>query len=514
LQETNLTANRQPISREKQQALYASVAHLYESVVQGYQYEEGQNYPFEREIDPNFLIQQTSRSSQLVKNSSFTYCNINNPVPPFSMQNNQGSSSNPNGNGAPFNINNYRGPPFHVQTNQGQVCGVGQNHQNNAHQQVQIQQQNTAHPHGNPRLWVNERIARLTSDPDPNPNPNPEVSDPSTNEELRLNMTLANTLRTHALACPAPIPPRSGQPITPATPAAGSHILVLDELAIGRLQKSRIGFAAQGVRMGEQAFKAHRAELEARGCHFCVFKSDWGVRDNGVLLERENAHGFCSDDDPNGGEFMAVWNELMDAHAFEGSEREQKEQKEKMDRVKHLDNLLLLGAENAAGGATQKTFSKIDGADITRFMRPMFCQDCPWTQADVKKARICSDCRREKLMIIAHGCHKKFLPIGIIDAADFRPAEVPFDERYRDLETFDGLLDPTWLDRNEGDKRCMLCANLAGSVCASCPLKLCDSCEVVLVHEGKGWLDNLFYYYEHAHLRNDAFLLRSDGGGF
>jgi len=27
-------------------------------------------------------------------------------------------------------------------------------------------------------------------------------------------------------------------------------------------------------------------------------------------------------------------------------------------------------------------------------------------------------------------------------------------------------------------------------------------------------LDNLFYYYGRDHLRNDAFLLRSDGGGF
>jgi hypothetical protein len=31
---------------------------------------------------------------------------------------------------------------------------------------------------------------------------------------------------------------------------------------------------------------------------------------------------------------------------------------------------------------------------------------------------------------------------------------------------------------------------------------------------GKGWLDNLFYIYNRSHLRNDAFILRGDGGGF
>ncbi|PSS08546.1 hypothetical protein M430DRAFT_186647 [Amorphotheca resinae ATCC 22711] len=77
------------------------------------------------------------------------------------------------------------------------------------------------------------------------------------------------------------------------------------------------------------------------------------------------------------------------------------------------------------------------------------------------------------------------------------------------------LVKQAWLDAKfKENSRCMVCPSSATEVCVACPLRLCSRCEVLLRNMCKGYLNNLFYYYERDHLRNDAFLLRSDGGGF
>lgn len=73
--------------------------------------------------------------------------------------------------------------------------------------------------------------------------------------------------------------------------------------------------------------------------------------------------------------------------------------------------------------------------------------------------------------------------------------------------------DAAWKAGYAADRRCMICTNHAISICESCPLKVCATCEVVIGVK-KGRLDMLVYHFERTHVRNDAFLLRSDGGGY
>ena len=40
--------------------------------------------------------------------------------------------------------------------------------------------------------------------------------------------------------------------------------------------------------------------------------------------------------------------------------------------------------------------------------------------------------------------------------------------------------------------------------CENCPLRLCSGCETRLNRLCKGFLNNLFYHYGGAHLRNDV----------
>ncbi|QSZ29683.1 hypothetical protein DSL72_004199 [Monilinia vaccinii-corymbosi] len=63
-------------------------------------------------------------------------------------------------------------------------------------------------------------------------------------------------------------------------------------------------------------------------------------------------------------------------------------------------------------------------------------------------------------------------------------------------------------------KFCMVCPARAVFLCDACPLTLCESCRYRLANVCKGWFNNLIYTNGVNHNRNDAFLLRSDNGGF
>ncbi|KAE8451370.1 hypothetical protein EG329_003999 [Mollisiaceae sp. DMI_Dod_QoI] len=116
-------------------------------------------------------------------------------------------------------------------------------------------------------------------------------------------------------------------------------------------------------------------------------------------------------------------------------------------------------AMSRARPGVQRSISMIDGMDITLFKAIGFCRGCPWRQVDVLKAKICDGCRYEKFSIVKH----------------------------RHME---------WkLVKNQG------------------PI-IEDGEEVMVPRIGKGWLNNLIYHFGRTHIRNDAFLLRSDGWGY
>ena len=62
-------------------------------------------------------------------------------------------------------------------------------------------------------------------------------------------------------------------------------------------------------------------------------------------------------------------------------------------------------------------------------------------------------------------------------------------------------------------KSCMICPATSVFLCDGCPLTLCEKCRYSL-RDAKGWLNNLIYSNGVNHNRNDAFLLRSDDGGY
>lgn len=62
-------------------------------------------------------------------------------------------------------------------------------------------------------------------------------------------------------------------------------------------------------------------------------------------------------------------------------------------------------------------------------------------------------------------------------------------------------------------KFCMICPSPSVFLCDGCPLTLCERCRYALM-ECEGWFNNLIYRNGVGHGRNDAFLLRSDNGGY
>ncbi|KAB8304926.1 hypothetical protein EYC80_004247 [Monilinia laxa] len=63
-------------------------------------------------------------------------------------------------------------------------------------------------------------------------------------------------------------------------------------------------------------------------------------------------------------------------------------------------------------------------------------------------------------------------------------------------------------------KFCMVCPSPSVFLCDGCPLTLCESCRYKLTNTCQGWFNNLVYTNGVNHNRNDAFLLRSDNGGY
>lgn len=241
-------------------------------------------------------------------------------------------------------------------------------------------------------------------------------------------------------------------------------------------------------------------------CTFCKYPCDWGVSDERILLPEETSTGTCQECDVANSSFFAEWTTIMDTRTDQDSKNYL--EKDRRETAKK--------AEKAAP-QNKKVYSSIDGADITKFMGPMFCKSCPWRQIDITQVKICDIHRKEKFAIIKHHRHQEFRQIAHAMPGDLFSAD---QIRGMNMNTAEyavrgDIARHDKLNANfKENRRCMMCTGLATDVCVGCPLRLCSTCSVLLKNICKGYLDNLFYHYERHHLRNDAFLLRSDGGGF
>jgi hypothetical protein len=243
------------------------------------------------------------------------------------------------------------------------------------------------------------------------------------------------------------------------------------------------------------------------GCTFCLYACDWGVSDESIRLPKEASAGWCPEcGDPNTGSFFEAWTTIMESRGDQAStdavEKARSQPVHSTEKVPHQG---------------QKVYSAIDGTDITKFMGPIFCKSCPWGQIDATKARICEAHRNEKFAIIKHHHHQEFRNISHSMPEDIFPAQQARGMNMNDVEDMvrvDAIKHDELNSKYKDNKRCMMCTGTATSVCVGCPLRLCSTCKVLLRNICKGYLDNLFYHFERHHLRNDAFLLRSDGGGF
>ena len=241
-------------------------------------------------------------------------------------------------------------------------------------------------------------------------------------------------------------------------------------------------------------------------CTFCKYPCDWGISEDRFRLPEEASSGSCHGcSNPNVGSFYDEFTTILQSRTDQAS----KDALEKVQKEVAVPEPLIERGP--------KVYSATDGTDITKFMGPMFCKSCPWGQIDVEKVRICDTHRDEKFAIIKHHCHQEFHQIGYampgeeISADKLRGMNMnDAEDRVRDDVAQHHELNA----KHKAYRRCMMCTNHATDVCAGCPLRLCGTCVTFLKNLCKGHLDNLFYHYERDHLRNDAFLLRSDGGGF
>jgi hypothetical protein len=284
-------------------------------------------------------------------------------------------------------------------------------------------------------------------------------------------------------------------------------------IALGKVKKARLedvshlspGPSGSGSSAKEEGkIKVSRTTSD---CTFCLYACDWGVLDESVRLPEEASAGWCPEcGDPNTGSFFEAWTTIMENRGDQAStdavEKARSQYVHPTEKIQHQG---------------QKVYSAIDGTDITKFMGPMFCKSCPWGQIDATKARICEIHRNEKFAIIKHRRHQEFRNIGHSMPEDIFPAQQVRGMNMNDVEDIvrvDVIKHDELNSKFKDNKRCMMCTGTADSVCVGCPLRLCSTCEVLLRNICKGYLDNLFYHFGRHHLRNDAFLLRSDGNGF
>lgn len=114
----------------------------------------------------------------------------------------------------------------------------------------------------------------------------------------------------------------------------------------------------------------------------------------------------------------------------------------------------------------------------------LLCHGSPYGQIDVTKARICEHCRTKKLEIINHR-HYNFVELNKLGHDASGHVNVGLEEGRK-------------------MRNCMICPSQAYWHCHKCPLRVCESCKVLLVSQCKGLVENLLKWHFKGHVRNDV----------
>ncbi|CAG8958399.1 hypothetical protein HYFRA_00011076 [Hymenoscyphus fraxineus] len=293
------------------------------------------------------------------------------------------------------------------------------------------------------------------------------------NDELEDTVRLTNTAINVLESLRTNLPTAAG-PSEAAQPVNNSKVMpTFQELAIGHIKAANPS-----------------SDDAEEHCTFCTYDSDFGVWNENVLLPEDASKGYCVECKHKTMGFMTEYTDMYNMGGDYYDTIQDFEQEHQIEQTNDLEeladdpDLVETAAEyQICEPTTHNTTSNLDGQDISRFRGIMFCRGNSMRQVDVTKARICKECQVEKMAIMNHR-HREFSP---------------------------AIRDEHTTDKN---KRCMLCTGMAEETCDGCPLNLCFLCVIKVKKDGKGWTNNAIYSFGREHIRNDAFLLRSDGGGF
>lgn len=193
-------------------------------------------------------------------------------------------------------------------------------------------------------------------------------------------------------------------------------------------------------------------------CTFCSFDCDYGIANEFFQLPYQASVAYCKTCKYKEVQFLQGYFDGVkpDDTRYRRCEHKLRangfKQTHPLEEIRFEDGVMELALSYQICKPTpHNTTSNLDGQDISLYRGLIFCRGCPWTQLDVRKARICGECKAEKLKILQHR-HRQFKPI-------VRHA-----------------------DTTEKDRRCMLCPATALEKCVLCPLRLCETCTSSVQH--------------------------------
>ena len=224
-------------------------------------------------------------------------------------------------------------------------------------------------------------------------------------------------------------------------------------------------------------------------CSFCNYVSDWGVTDSRVWLPIEAFPEFCTECNPDN-HIQSSFFDSADFFSSSPSEPEPRPSDYVLESEK-ITERRIFGSDaekKANNGRPAAGVTRVkdmhSSRDVTDFQAIQTCRAHPSRQVDCRKAHICTPCLKEKIGVLKHRKHEKFVPISRCEVVIDGQVVMGFN--------------------NPSERICMVCQNLAEVRCENCPLRLCSGCETRLNRLCKGFLNNLFYHYGGAHLRNDV----------
>lgn len=184
-----------------------------------------------------------------------------------------------------------------------------------------------------------------------------------------------------------------------------------------------------------------KVQLTHEACDFCQYECAYGLSNETLWLPQSAATGSCSNCTKSSDSFL---DELM------------------VTEKRFAPNLLVRGGEYdirpmqeslpgspmmvPATARPKRTI--VNGFDVSKYQKVLFCRGCSWRQLDLTKVKICEDCRSEKSAIIHH--------------------------------RHEGWVSMISKHKSPRQACCMICTSLAVERCAGCPLRLCSGCQVIL----------------------------------